>query len=44
MRLVIKAGSNVLTRSDGKLDITRISALTAQIAWLRGEGHEVILV
>ena len=44
MRLVIKAGSNVLTRSDGKLDITRISALTDQIAWLRGEGHEVILV
>lgn len=32
MRLVIKAGSNVLTRSDGKLDITRISALTDQIA------------
>lgn len=44
MRLVIKAGSNVLTRSDGKLDITRISALTDQIAWLRQQGHEVILV
>ena len=44
MRLVIKAGSNVLTRGDGKLDITRISALTDQIAWLRKQGHEVILV
>ena len=26
-RIVIKAGSNVLTRDDGKLDITRMSAL-----------------
>lgn len=43
-RIVIKVGSNVLTRSDGKLDITRMSALTDQIAWLRGNGYEVILV
>ena len=43
-RLVIKVGSNVLTRDDGKLDITRMSALTDQLAWLRSEGHEVILV
>ncbi len=44
MRVVIKVGSNVLTRDDGKLDITRMSAIVDQVAWLRGEGHEVILV
>ncbi len=43
-RIVIKVGSNVLTRSDGKLDVTRMSAIVDQIAWLRSEGHEVILV
>ena len=44
MRLTIKIGSNVLTRKDGSLDVTRMSALVDQIAWLRNEGHEVILV
>jgi len=44
MRIVIKVGSNVLTRDDGKLDITRMSAIVDQIAWLRGRGYEVILV
>lgn len=43
-RIVIKVGSNVLTRADGKLDVTRVSALVDQIAWLRKEGYEVILV
>jgi glutamate 5-kinase len=44
MRLTIKIGSNVLTRSDGSLDVTRMSALVDQIAELRQQGHEVILV
>lgn len=44
MRLVIKVGSNVLTRDNGKLDITRMSALVDQVAALRTGGHEVILV
>lgn len=44
MRIVVKVGSNVLTRNDGKLDITRMSAIVDQVAWLRGQGHEVILV
>lgn len=44
MRIVIKVGSNVLTRDDGKLDVTRMSSLVDQIAWLRQQGHEVILV
>ena len=43
-RIVVKIGSNVLTRRDGKLDVTRMSALVDQVAWLRREGHEVIVV
>ena len=43
-RIVVKVGSNVLTRTDGKLDVTRISSLVDQIAWLRHRGYEVILV
>ena len=43
-RIVIKVGSNVLTRKDGKLDVTRMSAIVDQIAELRGKGYEVILV
>ena len=44
MRIVIKVGSNVLTRDDGKLDVTRMSAIVDQTAWLRSRGYEVILV
>ena len=33
-RIVIKAGSNVLTRDDGRPDTTRISSLVDQIARL----------
>ena len=43
-RIVVKVGSNVLTRPDGKLDVTRMSALVDQIAWLRQQGYQVILV
>ena len=43
-RIVVKVGSNVLTRKDGKLDVTRMSALVDQIAWLRKHDFEVILV
>ena len=35
-RIVIKVGSNVLTRADGKLDVTRMSAIVDQIAWPAG--------
>jgi glutamate 5-kinase len=34
----------VLTREDGALDVTRMSALVDQVAWLRAKGHEIILV
>ena len=43
-RIVVKVGSNVLTRQDGKLDVTRMSSLVDQIAGLRKQGVEVILV
>lgn len=44
LRIVVKVGSNVLTRPDGKPNITNMSALVDQIATLRGLGHEIILV
>ena len=43
-RIAIKVGSNVLTRQDGTVDITRMSALTDQVAELHRRGVEVILV
>ena len=43
-RIVVKVGSNVLTRKDGKLDVTRMSAIVDQIAWLKEHQYEVILV
>lgn len=43
-RITVKVGSNVLTRSDGTLDVTRLSALVDQIALLHKAGVEVILV
>jgi len=43
-RIVIKIGSNVLTRADGMLDITRMSSIVDQVAELRRAGIEVILV
>ena len=43
-RIAVKVGSNVLTRADGTLDVTRMSALVDQIAELRNRGVEVILI
>ncbi len=43
-RVVVKVGSNVLTQTGGKLNVTRVSALVDQIAWMRHHGYEVILV
>jgi glutamate 5-kinase len=43
-RIVVKVGSNVLTRSDGKLDVTRMSSIVDQIVWLRQHDYQVILV
>lgn len=43
-RIAIKIGSNVLTRSDGTLDVTRMSALVDQITELHHRGIEIILI
>lgn len=43
-RITVKVGSNVLTRRDGTLDVTRMSALVDQIAELHKAGTEIILV
>ncbi|MEG1587131.1 MAG: glutamate 5-kinase, partial [Bacteroidales bacterium] len=43
-RIAIKIGSNVLTRKDGTLDFTRMSALSDQIAELHKAGVQVILI
>jgi glutamate 5-kinase len=43
-RIAIKVGSNVLTRKDGALDLTRMSSLVDQIAELHRKGLEIILI
>ena len=43
-RIVVKIGSNVLTRGDGTLDVTRISALTDQISTLWRGGVQVVVI
>jgi glutamate 5-kinase len=43
-KIAVKIGSNVLTRADGTLDITRMSALVDQIAILHKKGVDVVLV
>ena len=43
-RLVVKIGTNVLTRPDGSLDVTRVSALVDQVVGLRKLGWQVVIV
>lgn len=43
-RIVVKIGSNVLTREDGSLDVTRMSALVDQIAALKRKGLDILVV
>lgn len=43
-RIAVKIGSNVLTRKDSTLDITRMSALVDQVAELHRKGVEVVLI
>ncbi|MDB5006340.1 MAG: glutamate 5-kinase [Mucilaginibacter sp.] len=43
-RIIIKIGSNVLTQKDGLPDIKRINHLVDQIAAIKQQGKEVILV
>ena len=43
-RIAVKIGSNVLTRDDGTLDVTRMSALVDQVALLRRQDIQVVLI
>jgi glutamate 5-kinase len=43
-KIAVKIGSNVLTRADGTLDITRMSALVDQIAQLHKKGVEIVMI
>ncbi|NML65751.1 glutamate 5-kinase [Hymenobacter sp. RP-2-7] len=43
-RLVVKIGSNVLTQADGLPDVARQAELVAQVAELKRQGLEIIVV
>lgn len=43
-RVVVKVGTRVLVRKDGRPDMQRLERLVAGISWLREQGVEVILV
>lgn len=43
-RVAVKIGSNVLTLSDGTLDVARMSALVEQIALLHKNGVEIVVI
>ena len=43
-KIAVKIGSNVLTRTDGTLDITRMSSLVDQVASLHKKGVEIVLI
>ena len=43
-KIAVKIGSNVLTRPDGTLDVTRMSALVDQIAELHEQGVRIVLI
>ncbi len=44
MRIVVKLGSNVLVRPDGRLSIARMAELTDEVSALCTAGHQVLLV
>ncbi len=43
-KIVVKVGSNVLTMEDGMLNVSRMAHIVEQIATLKKEGVQVILV
>ena len=43
-RITVKIGSNVLTRSNGTLDVTRMSALVDQLATLHKLGIQLVII
>ena len=43
-RIAVKIGSNVLSRPDGTLDVTRMSAIVDQVAALYRRGIKIVLI
>ncbi len=43
-RIVVKVGTNVLTKENGDIDLAFLEKLVAQIATLKNKGHEIVLV
>ena len=43
-RIVVKAGTNVLTNRSNALDSNLMGSLVSQMAELRSENHEILLV
>ena len=43
-RIVVKVGTSTLTNAQGRIDRAFIADLTAQLAALRAQGHDVLLV
>lgn len=43
-KITVKVGSNVLTKPDGTLNVSQIAHLVDQIAFLRKNGVEIVLV
>lgn len=44
MKIIIKVGTNVLTLSDGSLDLSVMQNIANQIKALRGDNYDVILI
>lgn len=44
MRIVVKIGSNVLARANGRLSIARMAELVDEVAALCDQGHQVLIV
>ncbi len=44
MRIVVKIGSNVLARANGRLSIARMAELADEVAELCDQGHQVLIV
>jgi|TARA_B100000700_G_scaffold42944_3_gene44175 glutamate 5-kinase len=43
-KIVVKVGTRVLTDSEGKLDLARISSLASQLSAIASKGRQVVLV
>lgn len=44
LKIIVKVGTNVLTRPDGSLDVTNISHLVDQLVALKQDGHQLVLI